>query len=50
MTDVVALFEKYGELLKAQRTAANPTRRANIKIQMLEVKLALSWAPFDIFQ
>lgn len=50
MTDVVTLMERYGELLKAERTAATPMEKVNIQLQMLEVKMALSWSAGDFYR
>jgi hypothetical protein len=46
MTDVVALLERYGELLKAQR-AENPMERLQAKIEMIEVEMALRFSSLD---
>jgi hypothetical protein len=46
MTDVVALSERYGELLKLARSE-NPMERIAAKIEMMEIEVALRFSSLD---
>ena len=49
MTDIVALFERYGELMKARRAATDPTERMGITFEMIQVKWEIDWSWMDFF-
>ncbi len=48
-TDIVALSERYGELLSQQHAAATPAEQAWIRIQLVLIELQMHGACTEFF-
>lgn len=50
MTDVVALYQRYAELLKIERHPTSSTAKMAAQLEMCEIRMSLAFSSLDFFE